>query len=1832
MEAPGPLRGAQPSVELQKLLADIFDNVLSDFIKLSQPDSSGLADRESADQRKYRLLQHLHGTRQQLLRALALLNWKPWKVLNELVDHDRVLDIAASHVRTMTEVVQQMRQQAVGRIMAGSYLNMYDVNTALEVLTTGTYQELPSIILQRPPLFQPPPASAARQRARLAHVTHLIRARLVQVSLPPGLQVVSVSNGTAVLQAEGLYEAKLTLVPSEPLLGETAADGAPATAAAAAIAGEAGGSGGGSGYTWTAAGATAAADPVAAAATAQRWKWRLIHFVLAIGVSFYDPRQPGQILNTCNFHMVLAADNAAYLRRQRQGGGATRSTLSESTATPAASGLQLLGAAGGAGGGGGSLAAAVRRMEDDEMGAPLAVMHAILTDVAGRLLADELAAAARALAAPGSRWHGHITVKPSQLLHPGIRIEYWTQAPPLLSHRALPPPEPGGDWRSVKPGPPYLELGMGEGGCVEVLNSPSSLHKPVSVSKLRLDTFRVNVEEVLMRAANMSSQYQLLQIRQELKVILAEAIGKRVPMPTLRLSSIARQLWCRDGCTPQSLGTEDDEQQADTQAQAQPPSQQPPDVEAAGAPGGALSSAGDTSGIDVPMDVDTSAPSAPAATAGSRGCGTAAAPSRILPPTAPPPEMSGLIARGAPEEEVAGPLVVLSAPVLEYLVSGTTELKIGKHLFSGRLTLRPGQDERDEGSLDHAATIAMNEDYVNQAAAVAYNSGVVESYPARRALKEACNALCHVLQRTHTSTDATHFIQAARRASLHISRLPHGMLDAFSATTPGLAIEPRPREKVATWALQSVPFPPDFPPLEPVGPDTPPMRVPQCLTFFFQSRLSLSSPHVLIVCSCNKQLRPIKVLSCIPVPASTYHLPEHVVAAYMAVSTAANGGGGNAVHGNAMHSPHGGGNSPRGAANGHDGSGHSPETSPRRESLGAAAAGIRSTGVVGGAGVLRTGGHGSDVVVAGTGQASSAPSLPSGAAASPPHSHSYSQSQGRVASSGTAVSGVHPPRGGSSAGNGVTASGRPTGQQVAVMIAHQQLSSVVKWCRRRMVWEVLLVQLKAVGATFAELCNPPCQRVRVTTVAGTALPCHIVRRRGLGPARIGPTCLELELGPDALAGQFTARLYGRFLCSPACAPLDTKNTAAGGGVKGFPVATGAAGFVLEEQTAVPASAQRSGNAGSELSLVCLRRQYCLERGESALTMVQEVSAVIRMQTLLARLEMTARPVPSSPPGRGLQAQRLAVLLPPPPPPSGSATALGAPLGGADGPGRPLQLWNQQQQYSQQQQQQQQLTVAAAAGACMYKPGHGEVGEGGQPPGVYGDSGGAGGYRSLQPAAKRMKTEQGYAQPGHAGTDTYVNGGWGSWQQQQQQQQQQQVQQPGTGFGHSAGLPNGVADSHTTGGVGNGPARSTHTPDGGGSEAAMGTAAPLSGLTWHWPLVGTLTLEEYGCSTATLRVTPCTAGPRQCPASGADAGPTAAMIPHPLLLQITWAARDVRDPYSGAASGGTAGASGVTPGTSAPAPTPSSIISMPPSPAPGGVVMMAQSIAPVAAVTAAATPPQSFLPGMLPPASAVRPTRQGPSRLTAEPFGSQFSDLVLCTIYCSSGHSLPPGYLQVLEELAEAGEEGKLLDAVAVAAWPISGFCAALRPPVLARYGLVPDVDVQMTMQQPPYCLRIVCRKRGLGVGGSGPVLVDLICQAVGRSYLRVSSPVNSSSAHQQQQAQAQAQAQGVEAAGGLLERQSLTGGSIARGESGAAGAGASLDAPAPSQAILAAVQQLAASRLGSRVHVSVGGRVAVYTGLGQRPAAVPGPSAPLWLLVPHDCVQQAVELVYSALG
>ena len=84
--------------------------------------------------RKRALLLYLHSTRQQLLRLLALGSWSSKaKAMAECAV--TVLDRAASHTRMLTAAVDDMVAAHFER--AGRFNPMFDVQTAMEVLTTG---------------------------------------------------------------------------------------------------------------------------------------------------------------------------------------------------------------------------------------------------------------------------------------------------------------------------------------------------------------------------------------------------------------------------------------------------------------------------------------------------------------------------------------------------------------------------------------------------------------------------------------------------------------------------------------------------------------------------------------------------------------------------------------------------------------------------------------------------------------------------------------------------------------------------------------------------------------------------------------------------------------------------------------------------------------------------------------------------------------------------------------------------------------------------------------------------------------------------------------------------------------------------------------------------------------------------------------------------------------------------------------------------------------------------------------------------------------------------------------------------------------------------------------------------------------------------------------------------------------------------------------------------------------------------------------------------------------------------------------------------------------
>ncbi len=759
------------------------------------------------------------------------------------------------------------------------------------------------------------------------------------------------------------------------------------------------------------------------------------------------------------------------------------------------------------------------------------------------------------------------------------------------------------------------------------------------------------------------------------------------------------------------------------------------------------------------------------------------------------------------------------------------------------------------------------------------------------------------------------------------------------------------------------------------------------------------------------------MLSCIPVPPSVHRLPEHLIEVAREASRHSAGHGGAAAPDRTpVHS-----------------AGGAPPSTPAGLT-GASPAGNASTASLIASGV--SGSHSKELTV----RLSDAPSPmavdvagglvgKAGAGGGVPASGPEAAGQQGAASGGHQRSGTGGSGSGSGSGNAAgagtgTAShgpGRPTGQQVAVMLAQQQLSSVVRWCRRRMVWEVLLVQLQAVGAAFVEMAGPaPCTRVRVTRVAGVPLPCRIARRPGLRPSRVGPTCLELELGPDALAGQVTARLYGRFLCSPTCVPYDGSYGGAGGpqGFAGSPTA----GFVLEGQ----------GPASHGSSVVCLKRQYCLERGDSALTLVQEVASILRMQVLLARLEMTVRPGPLA----AGYPQRLAVLSAA----AGTAAAVqhapqgrrcgAAAVGGSgsaaagangngmgsctgvthEGPGwqrgpggelgapRPLQHHNTNHVHGYGYGHQQ---GGSDGGGC--KPaGNGTWQDGVSEDGSYGG-----------PPLKRIKTEPGLADGAGAG-------GYGN--------ETNHVNGPGSRVGLDGG--------HQGHGQGRGQQQG---PGEGGGQAAHGGGA----LAWEWPLIGTVALEHYTVSGAILRFTPAaaasssaTAHEKQQQQQGNSTSPSQS----PLLLHISWLprhdsrAQTTAPPTAPAATPSTPGypqSPGSPPFTRPATPIPSTpSVSTPPPPgtAPASLPGTASSGAGEGLPAVRSVAPQALAAHMAAPLALLRPgggggtaggslstTTRGVLGRHDEPFGSSASDVVLCTLACcSEAHTLPAEFLHVLE--------------------------------------------------------------------------------------------------------------------------------------------------------------------------------------------------------------------------
>jgi hypothetical protein len=291
-----------------------------------------------------------------------------------------------------------------------------------------------------------------------------------QVSLPTRLKVVEVDQGVMVLRADGLYEARLTLTPC--LHVPYASSIEDSCKSQARKAGKDSSSVGVANETPSQQqqqqqhedeDVTSAGPP-----QPQRWRWLLLSFVILPNSYSRSPLEEPQVLHLLqdlNNRISQSTDAAAYkvmeqqlMRRwktnkeeDQEKGTREHDSVADMMAidetntalkAPNAPSVSVSGVHSASVGtsrtpGQGHRAVLLAEIEQhaaDEATRPLVEMHAILSDISVRLLIDASACTVQQLASRGY-WEGHAQLHPaSSLLNltPGLRINYWHQAVPLL--------------------------------------------------------------------------------------------------------------------------------------------------------------------------------------------------------------------------------------------------------------------------------------------------------------------------------------------------------------------------------------------------------------------------------------------------------------------------------------------------------------------------------------------------------------------------------------------------------------------------------------------------------------------------------------------------------------------------------------------------------------------------------------------------------------------------------------------------------------------------------------------------------------------------------------------------------------------------------------------------------------------------------------------------------------------------------------------------------------------------------------------------------------------------------------------------------------------------------------------------------------------------------------------------------------------------------------------------------------------------------------------------------------------------------------------------------
>lgn len=198
----------QNLIPLGRLIDFIIQRTYHELTVLAE-----LLPRKTDMERKIEIYNFSASTRQLFIRLLALVKWA-----NSASKVDKSAKIMAFLDKQSLLFIDtaDMLSRMARETLVNARLPNFHIPAAVEILTTGGYSRLPSIIRER--IVPPDPITPAEKRQTLQRLNQVIQHRLVTGNLLPQLRKFKIENGRVIFKVDHEFEVSLTVMGDGPAI------------------------------------------------------------------------------------------------------------------------------------------------------------------------------------------------------------------------------------------------------------------------------------------------------------------------------------------------------------------------------------------------------------------------------------------------------------------------------------------------------------------------------------------------------------------------------------------------------------------------------------------------------------------------------------------------------------------------------------------------------------------------------------------------------------------------------------------------------------------------------------------------------------------------------------------------------------------------------------------------------------------------------------------------------------------------------------------------------------------------------------------------------------------------------------------------------------------------------------------------------------------------------------------------------------------------------------------------------------------------------------------------------------------------------------------------------------------------------------------------------------------------------------------------------------------------------------------------------------------------------------------------------------------------------